>query len=261
MVAVDRSFPSGSPVCDYWLSRCEGFTVRAGSRNLGVVEQLGFAAAGRVQTLVVRKRHRRRRAIETGQVLAVVPARQILLARRASHVVPAARAVAGGGRRAGRVTARSAAVATPVVVAAAKAIAALLWATASMVWAFAGRAAVELRLATARLVRAAGDEIRDRKRERDLQRHEQGERGKQHQQRVTDRRLLALRARGLQRLEELARRLPRGRQWPAVLGAHEVWGTELEHPRSVANEKVLALGHDRVEVGGEQEPPAPVEQP
>lgn len=184
MVAVDRSFPNGSPVCDYWLSRCEGFTVRAGSRNLGVVEQLGFAAAGRVQTLVVRKRHRRQRAIATGQVLAVVPARQLLLARRAQHVAPAAR----------------------VVGAAAKTTAALLRAFAAVLWAFLVRGAVELRLATARLVHAAGDEIRDRKRERHLQ-----------------------------WLEELARRLPRGRQWPALLGAHEVWGTE---------------------VRGEQEPPA-----
>ncbi len=189
MVAIDRSFPNGSPVCDYWLSRCEGFTVRAGSRNLGVVEQLGFAAAGRVQTLVVRKRRHRRRAIETGQVLAVVPARQLLLARRKRHVVPAAHAVGDGGRRA-----------APVVVAAAKAIAALLAALAAVLWAFALRGAVELRLAATRLVRAAGDEIRDRKRERDLG-------------------------------------LP---------------GAELEHPSAVANEYAFALGHDRVEVVGEE---------
>ena len=193
MVAVDRSFPNGSPVCDYWLSRCEGFTVRAGSRNLGVVEQLGSAAAGRVQTLVVRKRHRRQRAIATGHVLAVVPARQLLLARRAQHVAPAAR----------------------VVGAAAKTTAALLRAFAAVLWAFLVRGAVELRL---------GDEpgryarpVTDRDRERD----------------VPD----------LQWLEELARRLPRGRQWPALLGAHEVWGTEVsgeQEPRRISSESGAA---------------------
>ncbi len=210
MVAFDRSFPSGSPVYDYWLSRCEGFTVRAGSRNLGVVEQLGFASAGRVQTLVVRKRHHRRRAVESGEVLAVVPARRLLLARRASRAVPAARAVA---------------LAMPVVAAAAKATAALLGAFAAVLWAFAVRGAVELRLATARLVHTAGDEIRDRKRERDLQRHEQGEPGQQDRERAADRRLGA-----------------------AVFRAHEVRRAELEHPGAV-------------EVVGEQGPAAPVEQP
>lgn len=94
MVVRDRSFPNGSPVCDYWLSRCEGFTVRAGSRNLGVVERLAFASGGRVQSLVLHRRRRRSRPIEAGQVLAVVPARKLLLARRAHHELPDVRPIA-----------------------------------------------------------------------------------------------------------------------------------------------------------------------
>ena len=61
MLAPDRSFPNGSPVCEYWLSRCEGFVVRAGHRTLGVVETVAHdAGGGRADRIVLKKRHRRR---------------------------------------------------------------------------------------------------------------------------------------------------------------------------------------------------------
>lgn len=90
MLALDRSFPRDSPVCDYWLTRCEGFTVRAGHRTLGVVETVAHTGATRTETIVLRTRHRRR-ALATADVLAVVPARKILLARRRQHAAPLAR--------------------------------------------------------------------------------------------------------------------------------------------------------------------------
>jgi hypothetical protein len=87
MIAPDRSFPNGSPVCEYWLSRCEGFTVRAGHRTLGVVEHV--AHDGRhADTIVLRKGRRRRRALPSNDVLAVVPARRMLLTRRHEHAKP-----------------------------------------------------------------------------------------------------------------------------------------------------------------------------
>jgi hypothetical protein len=93
MVAPDRSFPNGSPVCEYWLSRCEGFTVRAGHRTLGVVEAVDHEGhAGRADTLVIQKRHHRRRTLPTQQVLAVVPARKELLARRNHRTPPSHKA-------------------------------------------------------------------------------------------------------------------------------------------------------------------------
>ena len=86
MLAPDRSFPRGSPVCDYWLGRCEGFTVRAGHRTLGVVESVARDGAPRTEAIVVR-RGRRRRALAAAEVLAVVPARNVLLARRRQRAV------------------------------------------------------------------------------------------------------------------------------------------------------------------------------
>ena len=106
MLAPDRSFPNGSPVCDYWLSRCEGFTVRAGHRTLGIVEAVARDGhAGRADRLFLHKRRRRTRSLPAGEVLAVVPARRLLLARRHQHAAPALRgaysAVARSTRRAG----------------------------------------------------------------------------------------------------------------------------------------------------------------
>lgn len=117
MIAPDRSFPNGSPVCEYWLSRCEGFTVRAGHRTLGVVEAVAHrAGAGHADTIVLRKPHRRKRALATDDVLAVVPARKLLLARRHHHAGPAVR--------------RSYAAVAPVVAAYARQMAAALAALA-----------------------------------------------------------------------------------------------------------------------------------
>ncbi|MGH2999581.1 MAG: hypothetical protein ACRDNM_09795 [Gaiellaceae bacterium] len=88
MIAPDRSFPNGSPVCDYWLARCEGFTVRAGHRTLGVVETVAHDGTY-ADSIELRKGRRRRRTLPTGDVLAVVPARRVLLMRRHQHAVPA----------------------------------------------------------------------------------------------------------------------------------------------------------------------------
>lgn len=90
MLAPDRSFPNGSPVCEYWLSRCEGFTVRAGHRTLGVVDEVEhYANGGHADKLVLRRPRRRQSTLPTGDVLAVVPARKLLLARRQERAKPA----------------------------------------------------------------------------------------------------------------------------------------------------------------------------
>jgi hypothetical protein len=136
VLAPDRSFPRGSPVCDYWLSRCEGFTVRAGHRTLGVVESVRRAEAPTAETIVLRKHHRHR-ALQAGDVLAVVPARKVVLARRRQHAGPAVR--------------RIAAVVVPVAQYA-----------AAELWAFMRWAAAELRREVPRLTRIALAEIHDR---------------------------------------------------------------------------------------------------
>ena len=145
MIAPDRSFPNGSPVCEYWLSRCEGFTVRAGHRVLGVVDTVEhFAMGGRADNLVLRKPHRRRSTLATDDVLAVVPARKLLLARRHQHAKPAL------------VRARRAvATATPVVVASVRAVASAGWAL--VLW-----IARTLRREVPRLTQRALAEIHDR---------------------------------------------------------------------------------------------------
>lgn len=148
MIAPDRSFPNGSPVCDYWLSRCEGFVVRAGHRTLGVVETVGHgASAGRADRIVVKKRHRRR-ALDTGEVLAVVPARKLLLARRHQHakllVQQAAHQVEHGVE-----------VATPIV-------ADIVMRAASAVWTLVRWVAAVLRREVPRLARRAAAEIHER---------------------------------------------------------------------------------------------------
>jgi hypothetical protein len=84
MVVRDRSFSRDSPVCDYWLSRCEGFVVRAGGRTLGVVEAVAASdPLGRPEELLVRRR-RRGVVVSAERVLAVVPGRREILARRKS---------------------------------------------------------------------------------------------------------------------------------------------------------------------------------
>ena len=111
-MAHDRSFPNGSPVCEYWLSRCEGFTVRAGHRILGVVDEVEhYANGGHADKLVLRRPRRRQRTLTTGDVLAVVPARKLLLARRQQRATPGRDRVERGIE-----------TATPVVVAYAKGV-------------------------------------------------------------------------------------------------------------------------------------------
>jgi hypothetical protein len=148
MLVPDRSWPKGSPVCDYWLSRCEGFTVRAGGRTLGVVETVTYSApARRTETIVLRKRGRRR-LLAADHVLAIVPARELILVRRRQHAGPALRRSLALTMRAAvilrRATGKAIAVASPVV-------AALARRAAAAAWAFSRR-----------LARAAAAEIRDR---------------------------------------------------------------------------------------------------
>src|SRR5207253_8604341 len=50
IIDSDRTFPSDSPVCAYWLTRCEGFAVRSGRRELGVVESIAGGPLGLAQT-------------------------------------------------------------------------------------------------------------------------------------------------------------------------------------------------------------------
>lgn len=136
MIAPDRSFPNGSPVCDYWLSRCEGFVVRAGHRTLGVVEEV--ACDGRVtDALVLRRGHFRRQTVPRNDVLAVVPARRLLLTRRHQHAVPAMRRAYG--------------TAKPVATAA-----------AATAWGFALWLGATLRREVPRITRLVLAEIRDR---------------------------------------------------------------------------------------------------
>jgi hypothetical protein len=151
MLAPDRSFPIGSPVCEYWLSRCEGFVVRAGHRTLGVVETVAHdATGGRADRIVLKKRHRRR-ALDASEVLAVVPARKMLLARRHQHakllVQHAAHHVEHGVE-----------VATPIV-------ADVFMRAAAAVWRLARRVAAELRRELPRVARLAAADIRERNRQ------------------------------------------------------------------------------------------------
>jgi hypothetical protein len=94
IVDSDRTFPSDSPVCAYWLTRCEGFTVRSGRRALGVVESVAGGPLGLAETLHVHSRYRQR-LLDAGQVTAVVPGRQLLIVEPApARVRPVAAAAA-----------------------------------------------------------------------------------------------------------------------------------------------------------------------
>jgi hypothetical protein len=98
IVDSDRAFPRESAVWAYWLTRCEGFTVRSGSRVLGVVESIGGSGTlGQAETLVVRSRYRQR-VLDAGEVTAVVPGRQLLISVREPappRLRPAAATTAG----------------------------------------------------------------------------------------------------------------------------------------------------------------------
>ena len=152
MLAPDRSFPNGSPVCEYWLSRCEGFVVRAGHRTLGVVETVAHdAGGGRANRIVLKKRHRRR-ALAADEVLAVVPARKMLLARRHQHakllMQNAAQRVEHGVE-----------IATPIV-------ADIVMRAASAVWRLVRWVAAELRREVPHIARLTAAEIRERNAQR-----------------------------------------------------------------------------------------------
>jgi hypothetical protein len=82
IVDSNRTFPSDSAVCAYWLTRCEGFTVRSGRRELGGVESVAGSPLGLAETLQVHARFRQRQ-LGAEQVTAVVPGRRLLIAEAA----------------------------------------------------------------------------------------------------------------------------------------------------------------------------------
>jgi hypothetical protein len=79
VVREEKLFAAGSPVAAYWLSRCEGFEVRAGRRSVGTVDAVVCTEpAGRAESLVVQGR-RRPDAVAAERVVGVVPARRLVL--------------------------------------------------------------------------------------------------------------------------------------------------------------------------------------
>jgi hypothetical protein len=87
-------------VCAYWLTRCEGFRVRSGRRELGVVESVAGGPLGLAETLEVHSRYRQR-VLDAGHVTAVVPSRRLLIAEPApARVRPFADSVARSAGRA-----------------------------------------------------------------------------------------------------------------------------------------------------------------
>jgi len=103
-VRPDRSFDGDSAVAAYWLSRCEGFSVRAGRRDLGVVQEVTCSEPiGLARSLVVRGT--RVRHIDPADVVAVIPAKQVLVVRprrrapSGSELMTRAKPVASNGTR------------------------------------------------------------------------------------------------------------------------------------------------------------------
>jgi hypothetical protein len=109
MLVRDRRFGSDSPIRDYWLTRCEGFTVRAGRKRLGVVAEVDCGISSlHAETLVVRRRRRATLLLPAERIVEVVPAQELLVARRRpSRTRPAATAVARGSTITARATARA----------------------------------------------------------------------------------------------------------------------------------------------------------
>jgi len=74
---------------DYWLMRCEGFSVTVEGRPLGIVEELRFGSClDRPDALVVRGRYlpRRRLFVLARDVEEIDPRRRVLLVRGASSL-------------------------------------------------------------------------------------------------------------------------------------------------------------------------------
>ncbi len=74
---------------DYWLMRCEGFTVTAGGRSLGRVEELRFGSRlDRPDSLVVRSRYlpRRRLVVSARDVDDIDPRRRLVSVHGTSDV-------------------------------------------------------------------------------------------------------------------------------------------------------------------------------
>ena len=87
MASLDTSDPRDSSYGrDYWLHRCEGFTVQKGQREIGKVTGLRFEASTEPELLEVRTgRFGKRRLIPVEQVQQIEPS-----TRRVILVVPTA---------------------------------------------------------------------------------------------------------------------------------------------------------------------------
>jgi hypothetical protein len=109
-VGRTRSFDRSSPVHAYWLSRCEGFEVRAG-REYGVVEDVALDSTNQALYLVVRFGRARRREVPPSAVETVVPAEELLVVEAPPEppprVAPAARRAATLGRNGAEAGARA----------------------------------------------------------------------------------------------------------------------------------------------------------
>jgi len=101
--AMDRGetvFSRDSPVLDYWLSRCDGFTVRRGHRGIGEVERVAtHDFLGRAEVLRIRSTLGQR-LVPADQVAAVIPSRRLLILDREPSIV--GRAARSTWRRRGR---------------------------------------------------------------------------------------------------------------------------------------------------------------
>ena len=94
-------FSRDSPVLEYWLSRCDGFTVRRGHRGIGEVERVAtHDFLGRAEVLRVRSALGQR-LVPADRVAAVVPSKRLLLLDREPSVI--GRAARSTWRRRGRV--------------------------------------------------------------------------------------------------------------------------------------------------------------
>jgi len=95
-----RSFDRQSPVTAYWLTRCEGFRVRAGRDGASSGRRPRRSGAlGRLHGDPLRARARR--LVPAEAVDAVVPAERLLVLRSSGRRIARLRAVRRAGLRAG----------------------------------------------------------------------------------------------------------------------------------------------------------------
>ena len=106
-------FSRDSPVLDYWLSRCDGFTVRRGHRGIGEVERVAtHDFLGRAEVLRIRSTLGQR-LVPADQVAAVIPSRRLLILDREPSIVGRAHGAPGAGAAALRCSPRPPAAGSP----------------------------------------------------------------------------------------------------------------------------------------------------